>query len=57
MNSSLYKKEDLGCFILRHNDNVKQKWDIIIIICAIYNCFSIPFETAFQAETMRTEFF
>ena len=28
----------------------KQRWDILIIVCAAYNCFTIPFNVAFEPQ-------
>ena len=34
-------------YMIMQNDYSKQKWDIVIIICAIFNCVTIPIEIAF----------
>jgi len=39
-------------WMLRVNDVKKTRWDSFIIVLAIYNCFQIPFEIAFQPEIM-----
>lgn len=41
-------------WILRLNDPRVSRWDMFIIILAIYNCFSIPFQTAFEPEIMES---
>ena len=35
---------------VRHNDNLRMKWDIFVMALAIWNCISIPFDVAFQPE-------
>ena len=41
-------------FIFRPNDGFKSKWDMIIMVSAIFNCFTIPFKVAFEPEYMDT---
>ena len=43
--------------LLKQNDKWKQKWDIIIIICAIYNCFSISLQISFRPAMMEESAF
>ena len=38
--------------VLRQNDPRMSRWDLFIIILAFYNCFSIPFQTAFNPPVM-----
>ena len=38
-------------YTLRHNDNFRMKWDMYVMILAIWNCVSIPFDVAFDPET------
>ena len=33
---------------IRYNDNFRMKWDILIILFALYNCVLIPFDVAFE---------
>jgi len=49
------EKEDSCMF--RPNDSIKSKWDIIIIVCAIFNCLTIPLGVAFQPEFMKKDWF
>jgi hypothetical protein len=35
-------------FMISFNDNLRMRWDLFVIILAIYNCFWIPFEIAFE---------
>jgi len=44
-------------FLFRPNDNFKAKWDLIVIISAVFNCFAIPFKVAFEPEIMEGTFF
>jgi hypothetical protein len=39
--------------MFRATDPRKTRWDMIIIVFAIYNCFSIPFEIAFEPVEME----
>ena len=39
------------------NDSIKFRWDVIIIIMVVFNCFTIPFEIAFEPSFMETNFF
>ena len=50
------KKEDVRC-IIYPTDHFKQKWDILIIACAAYNSFLIPFDVSFQPLTQKTRLF
>ena len=35
-------------YTLRHNDNFRMRWDMYVMILAIWNCISIPFDVAFE---------
>lgn len=35
-------------FMFKQNDSFKSKWDILIMLSAIFNCFTIPFKVAFE---------
>ena len=35
---------------LRHNDNYRMKWDMYIMLLAMWNCISIPFDVSFEAQ-------
>ena len=41
-------------FTLKHNDKYRMKWDIFIMVLALWNCISIPFDVAFQPEQSLT---
>ena len=37
-------------YTLRYNDNFRMRWDMFIMVLAIYNCVSLPFLVAFEPE-------
>jgi hypothetical protein len=37
-------------FVIRANSTIKFYWDIIIIVCAIYTSFTLPFFVCFKPE-------
>lgn len=39
--------------LIRINDPKKTYWDLFIIFLAVYNCYSIPFEVAFEPAIME----
>jgi len=39
--------------LIRPNDDLKVKWDILIIIAAIFNCFCIPIDLAYKPDVMQ----
>eukprot|EP00347_Sterkiella_histriomuscorum_P001244 403372776 len=43
--------------IIRINDPRMSRWDLYIITLAFYNCFSIPFQTAFNPDIMDSAYF
>lgn len=52
------KKESKNLpFLIYPNDSYKSKWDILVIICAVYNSFQIPFDVAFKPEILSSPFF
>lgn len=40
--------------MFRPNDSFKSKWDILIMVSACFNCFTIPFKVAFEPPLMNT---
>jgi hypothetical protein len=44
-------------FIFKPNDPFRHRWDIVIMVSAIFNCFSIPFKVAYKPEIMETTAF
>lgn len=34
-------------WILKQSDPIREKWDYVVMLCAIYNCIYLPFELAF----------
>mmetsp|Transcript_22846 Transcript_22846/g.35164 ORF Transcript_22846/g.35164 Transcript_22846/m.35164 type:complete len:273 (-) Transcript_22846:87-905(-) len=37
-------------YLIRHNDDFRMKWDIFIMVLAIWNCIFIPFDVAFEPK-------
>ena len=35
-------EKDIGKFIFRPNDDLKLRWDLVVMVGAIINCFAIP---------------
>ena len=44
-------------FLIRGHSNFKLRWDMLIMILAVFNCFVIPFEVAFEPEVMNSLWF
>lgn len=42
--------------IFRNMDPYRIKWDLVIIILAIYNSISIPLEIAFEPPSLRSTY-
>lgn len=40
-------------FMISQNDPNKTRWELFVIVLALYNAFSIPFELAFDPPMMR----
>lgn len=36
--------------IIRHSDQWRVRWDLFVMLCAVYNCFIVPYEIAFTKE-------
>jgi hypothetical protein len=43
----------LRCLIRGHSKK-KLKWDLLIMLLAVFNCFAIPYQVAFEPEIMET---
>ena len=43
--------------LIRGHSKWKLRWDLIVMILAIYNCFSIPLEVSFQPDIMNSTLF
>ena len=43
--------------LIRGHSTFKLRWDVLIMILAIFNCFAIPFEVAFNPGIMNTVWF
>ena len=37
-------------WILKQSDPYREKWDYIVMFCAVYNCIYLPYEIAFKAQ-------
>jgi competence protein ComGF len=46
----LEEKKRKGKWIIKHNSHFRLRWDLFIMLLAIYNCISIPFNAAFAPE-------
>lgn len=46
-------EETQHSYIIMPNDSLKFKWDILIILGAILNCFCIPIQIAFNPKSMQ----
>ena len=44
-------------YLIRHTSQFRQKFDFLIIVCVIFNCFTIPIEIAFDPGFMQNVFF
>ncbi len=42
----------LGRFIIKSSDPWKVRWDMMILVFALYNCFVIPFDVAFLVSLL-----
>lgn len=38
------------------NDDFKSIWDVIIMSLALYNCFSVPIDVAYEPKTLKNPF-
>lgn len=36
--------------MLHHNDTFRIRWDLVVMLLAVYNCIMIPFVVAFEPE-------
>lgn len=43
--------------MFRPNDPIKSKFDLLIMVFAVINCFTIPLKVSFQPESMETFWF
>ena len=39
--------------IFRPTDNIKVRWDLLIMILALYNCYSVPVEMSFDPPLFK----
>lgn len=38
-------------FILKQSDPLRERWDYVVMICAVYNCIYLPYEQAFLDDS------
>jgi hypothetical protein len=53
----LIEEKKFGRFIFKPNDSFKSKWDLVIMLSALFNCFTIPFKVSFKPDFMETMVF
>ena len=46
-NKKMIVKNEVSSWMFKPNDNFKSKWDMIIMVSAVFNCFTIPLGVAF----------
>jgi len=49
LNQNIAKKKISRC-MCRHNQKAKMRWDLLIIVLALYNCLSIPYEVCYGSS-------
>jgi predicted membrane protein len=37
-------------FLIRHDNKWRMRWDLLVMLIAIWNCISIPFDVAFDPK-------
>ena len=37
-------------WILKQSDPYREKWDYVVMLCAVYNCIYLPYEIAFKNQ-------
>ena len=37
-------------WILKQSDPYRERWDYVVMLCAVYNCIYLPFEQAFLTK-------
>lgn len=40
--------------IIRHNNNFKVRWDLVIMFLSLYNCFMVPVDMAFKPDFLNS---
>lgn len=53
----IQRAEDKRFLVFRHNDNFMQKWDLLIMVLALFNCFFVPLQVAFQDPSLEKTYF
>lgn len=46
----VYLIELIGKCLIRFNNKWRMRWDLYVMLLAIWNCISIPFEVAFEPD-------
>lgn len=41
-------------YLIRPTDTNKVRWDLLIMILSLFNCFTVPIEVAFEPQFMQT---
>jgi CRP-like cAMP-binding protein len=44
------KKEAVTKWMLRQSDPQRVRWDLLVMLCAVYNSFLVPYEIAFETN-------
>jgi len=44
-------------WLIRSHSKNKLRWDVVVMLLAIFNCFAIPVAVAFQPDFMETWYF
>lgn len=44
------KEDTSNSRIIRQSDPWRVRWDLFVMLCAVYNCFAVPYEIAFMKE-------
>ena len=46
----IVEPKETARFIMRHNAKFRMRWDLIVIVLALWNCVFIPFSVAFGVK-------
>ena len=49
----MMNKDTNSKYLIFPSSKFKQRWDLIIIVLAIFNCFTIPVQVAFEPKSMH----
>lgn len=45
---------DFRTYLIWPNESKKIRWDLLIMILSLFNCFTIPIEVAFETPFMKS---